>query len=76
MKEHKLKCWPDYWNAIAAWIKPFEVRFNDRGFMVGDVLVLEKYDEAGPATVRSCRCVVASRTSFTAGRWASRRVTS
>ena len=38
--EHNLKCWPDPWRQTRAGQKPFEVRKNDRGYAVGDVLRL------------------------------------
>jgi Domain of unknown function (DUF3850) len=48
MREHILKTLPDYWDAVAAKEKTFEVRRDDRGFQKGDVLVLrrltKKYD--------------------------------
>ena len=43
-REHSLKCWPNYWEAIACGDKNFEVRRDDRGFQKGDVLLLKKYD--------------------------------
>lgn len=43
MAEHKLKCWPAYFDALQRGDKNFEVRRDDRGFQRGDVLVLEKY---------------------------------
>jgi hypothetical protein len=42
MKEHILKTWADYWDAIERGEKPFEVRRDDRGFQKGDVLVLRR----------------------------------
>jgi hypothetical protein len=45
IREHILKCWPDYFDAIKAGLKPFEVRRDDRGFQRGDVLVLQRTDE-------------------------------
>lgn len=44
MTEHKLKCWPSYFDAIERGDKNFEVRRDDRGFQRGDVLVIEKFD--------------------------------
>lgn len=44
MVEHKLKCWCNYFDAIAAGDKPFEARFDDRGYQKGDILVLQKFD--------------------------------
>ena len=39
-REHKLKCWPEPFQALWAGRKWFEFRRNDRGFRVGDVLRL------------------------------------
>lgn len=43
-REHKLKTWPNYWDAVASGEKNFEVRKDDRGFQKGDVLILQKYE--------------------------------
>lgn len=40
MVEHKLKCWPNYFDALKSGDKTFEVRKDDRGFQKGDILVL------------------------------------
>lgn len=42
MAEHNLKVWPEYWDALVSGEKTFEVRRDDRGFQVGDTLVLRK----------------------------------
>lgn len=42
--EHKLKCWPTYWDAIANGEKKFDVRRDDRGFQKGDTVILQKFD--------------------------------
>lgn len=41
---HPLKCWPEYFRAILDGRKRFEVRRDDRGFALGDVLALLEYD--------------------------------
>jgi len=41
-KEHVLKTYADYWDAVERGEKPFEVRRDDRGFQKGDVLVLRR----------------------------------
>lgn len=44
MKDHELKVWPKYFEAICSGEKPFELRKNDRGFEVGDRLLLHEYN--------------------------------
>lgn len=44
MAEHKLKTWANAWDAVADGRKTFEWRQDDRGFEVGDVLVLKRWD--------------------------------
>ena len=39
---HQLKCKPEYFEAIAAGDKTFEVRNNDRNFHAGDYLALNE----------------------------------
>ncbi|MBE6695323.1 MAG: DUF3850 domain-containing protein [Ruminococcaceae bacterium] len=42
---HRLKILPEYFLAIAKGIKTFDVRFNDRGYKLGDYIVFEEYCE-------------------------------
>ena len=42
---HILKTWPEYFRAVVSGEKRFEVRRNDRGFQVGDRLVLAEFDK-------------------------------
>lgn len=44
MAEHKLKTWPNHFAAVRDGRKRFEWRRDDRGFEVGDVLVLQEWD--------------------------------
>lgn len=44
MTEHKLKTHPAPFFASMSGEKPWEFRFNDRNFQVGDTLVLQWYD--------------------------------
>ncbi len=44
MTEHKLKCWPVYFDAVASGEKNFEVRRDDRGFQKDDILDLRRFD--------------------------------
>lgn len=40
---HELKTWPQYFAALNAGRKTFELRFDDRSFDVGDELVLREW---------------------------------
>lgn len=44
MKVHELKCDPKYFQAIYNGVKSFEIRINDRNFLVGDSLYLREYN--------------------------------
>lgn len=44
MAEHVLKTWPNAFDAVKSGAKRFEWRRDDRGFEVGDVLVLRKWN--------------------------------
>ena len=48
MKIHPLKTWPKYFamGEVDQWEtkKPWEVRRDDRGFKVGDVVILQEWD--------------------------------
>ncbi len=41
---HALKITPNYYEAVKTGAKPFEVRKNDREFVVGDYLALNEYN--------------------------------
>lgn len=43
VKVHELKCWPSPFSAMWDGRKRFELRRNDRGYRVGDVLHLREY---------------------------------
>lgn len=44
MRIHELKTWPCYFEAIWYGVKPFEIRYNDRDYKPGDMLILKEYD--------------------------------
>lgn len=41
---HFLKIYPEYFGAVLAGDKPFEIRKNDRGFKRGQIIILAEYD--------------------------------
>ncbi len=41
---HEIKCLPQYFEETAAGRKCFEIRKNDRGYKVGDLLAINEYD--------------------------------
>ena len=49
---HGLKIAPNYFEKVISKEKPFEVRYNDRDFEVGDILKLMEYTD-GAYTGRS-----------------------
>jgi len=62
VKRHELKAWPVYYQAVIDGVKRAELRQDDRGFAVGDVLILREYDpEAGEYTGRWAACQVTHR---------------
>ena len=42
---HKLKTWRGYFEDVEKGIKTFELRKNDRGFVVGDILLLQEWNK-------------------------------
>jgi hypothetical protein len=58
MREHDLKTWTPHWEDVQAGRKPFEIRRDDRGFQVGDVLNLQEFEPALGFTGRTCRRLV------------------
>ncbi len=47
---HELKTWPEYFKSIVDGTKTFELRKDDRGFEVGDLLVLHEWKPVGGYT--------------------------
>lgn len=59
MSEHRIKCWPEFFDAIQRDLKRFEIRENDRGFKVGDVIDLQEWEpRTGRYTGRTQRVEV------------------
>ncbi len=43
-KIHEIKIYPSYYAAVASGDKTFELRKDDRGYKVGDILKLNEWD--------------------------------
>ncbi|CAM5579077.1 Domain of Uncharacterised Function with PDB structure [Niallia circulans] len=43
MKRHELKIEPQYYSAVLAGVKTFEIRRNDRDFKIGDEILLTEF---------------------------------
>ncbi len=46
MSKHQLKVLPEFFEGLISGLKTFELRKNDRGYAVGDTLVLREWDAA------------------------------
>ena len=47
MTHHTLKLREEFWDAVVAGLKPFEIRENDRGFQRGDTVSFQLVDKLG-----------------------------
>lgn len=45
--EHKLKILPTYFEEVRLGNKTFELRKNDRPYNIGDILILQEFDNNG-----------------------------
>lgn len=51
--KHELKTWTKYFEAVFNGKKNFELRKDDRGFQIGDILILKEWEpELGKYTGR------------------------
>jgi hypothetical protein len=56
-KIHELKCWIEPFEALLAGRKTHEFRKDDRGFKVGDILVLRKWNQIDDVLVFPCQII-------------------
>ena len=59
MNTHHLKIWPQWFDAVNSGKKTFEIRRDDRGFEVGDKIVLEEFrNGTGEYTGRNLESII------------------
>ena len=58
MNEYKLKIKSEYYVDVINGTKTAEIRYNDRNYQVGDILILNEIDSLGNFTGNSCQVVV------------------
>jgi len=44
VRKHYLKTHPEFYQAVKKRKKKFEMRFNDRDYQVGEILILQEFD--------------------------------
>lgn len=54
--EHELKTWPEFFQALWDGDKTFELRKDDRPYVVGDLLVLREFDPNGVTVDPETQC--------------------
>lgn len=42
-QHHIVKVWPMFFGALGSGEKPFEIRYNDRGYAAGDTITLQEW---------------------------------
>ena len=62
--KHEIKIEKQYFEAVIARDKTFEIRYNDRDYNVGDKIVLEEIDENKEYTGRSAVGFITYLTDF------------
>lgn len=59
MKTHELKIMPEYYEAVVSGKKTFEIRYNDRDYNVGDLLILQECKKENDQEHYTGRCELA-----------------
>jgi ASC-1-like (ASCH) protein len=61
MNTHELKTWTIYFDLVLSNKKQFEIRFNDRDFKEGDLLVLQDFN---PGTQKYTNRVIMKKVKY------------
>lgn len=61
---HELKITPEYFQDIQYRVKTFEIRYNDRNYQIGDVLLLREFNKHSGYTGQSVSVTVTYITDF------------
>lgn len=71
---HELKIAPEYFQEVFLGHKNFEIRKNDRGFSVGDVVILNECDVLATTTAWATGSHTEKKVTYT-GRKLARKIT-
>lgn len=64
-KNHLVKSWPEFFEPISQGIRTHDLRRNDRGYNIGDILILREFESKSECyTGRECAVEITSMTSF------------
>jgi hypothetical protein len=58
MKKHSLKAWPEPFQALVDGRKTYEIRVDDRGYEVGDLLFIQEWIPREESYTGRCHTVV------------------
>ena len=58
METHRLKIKSEHYINVINGTKTAEIRYNDRNYQVGDILILNEIDENGNFTGKNCAVIV------------------
>mgnify|MGYP001042358000 CR=1 FL=1 len=62
--QHRLKIDEEYFSAVIRGKKKFEIRFNDRGYKIGDAIILQEIDDDGLFTGRKITGIITYITNY------------
>ena len=59
MKVHYVKCLPEFFKLIVNGKKRFEIRYDDRKYQIGDLVILREYENGVYSKEKICKTIEA-----------------